>query len=44
MPDPAAVLDYLQRATVPGKAAGSAAAMLQQPGENFGTVLPCGFR
>ena len=44
MPDPAAALDYLQRAAALSKAAGPGAALVQQPGENFGTALPCGFR
>jgi hypothetical protein len=44
MPDPAAALDFLQRAAVALKAAGPAGPLLQQPGENFCTPLPCGFR
>ncbi|KAI3438935.1 hypothetical protein D9Q98_001349 [Chlorella vulgaris] len=43
MPDPAAALDFLQRAAVALKAAGPAGPLLQQPGENFCTPLPCGF-
>lgn len=43
LPDPAAAIEYLQRAALLGKAAG-AGALVGQPGENCGSVLPCGFR
>ena len=43
LPDPAAAIEYLQRAALLGKAAG-AGALVGQPAENCGSVLPCGFR
>lgn len=43
LPDPAAAIEYLQRAALLSKAAG-AGALVGQPGENCGSVLPCGFR
>ncbi|PSC76354.1 N-methyltryptophan oxidase [Micractinium conductrix] len=43
LPDPAAALEYLQRAALLAKAAGPSGGLLAQPGENFATPLPCGF-
>lgn len=44
LPDPAAALEYLQRAMLMAKVAGPGGMLVGQPGENFGAVLPCGFR
>lgn len=43
MQDPAAALEYLQRAALLAKTAGPAGSLVTQPGENFATLLPCGF-
>lgn len=44
MPDPAAALQYLQRAALLARAVGPGGSLVAQPGENFQTVLPCGFK
>ncbi|KAL4434260.1 hypothetical protein ABPG75_000701 [Micractinium tetrahymenae] len=43
LPDPAAALEYLQRAALLAKAAGPGGGLVGQPGECFATALPCGF-
>ena len=43
LPNPTAAFENLQRAALLAKAAGPAGPLVQQQGENFATVLPCGF-
>lgn len=44
LPDPAAALQYLQRAALLSRAAGPGGPLVAQPSENFATPLPCGFK
>lgn len=43
LPDPAAALEYLQRAALLARGPGLGGGLVSQPGECFATALPCGF-